>query len=144
MSEEEKVKDEWMIRPCTAYLEDYKDCRSISARFHQYFIYGKTLDCSQWRRDYDNCKKWEDNKDTKAANSVIKSDTERRMQRLRNHYANNVWTKRNSPPKDWNNPLPEYLQKEYENTYLNLKSKEMKGESVDNILLYKESLCSIM
>ncbi|XP_031349973.1 uncharacterized protein LOC116175807 isoform X3 [Photinus pyralis] len=67
------------------------------------------------------------------------------MQRLRDHYGNDVWTKRRSPPKDWNKPLPEYLLKEYENTYLNLKAKEMKGEPVDNVLLNEEwKLCSVI
>lgn len=134
-----------MIRPCIAYLEDYKDCRSIAARFHQYFVYGKTIDCSQWRRDYDACIKWQDGEDVKAANAVVQSETERRTQRLRDHYGNDVWTKRRSPPKDWNKPLPEYLLKEYENSFLNLKAKEMKGERVDNVLLNEEwKLCSVM
>lgn len=63
------------------------------------------------------------------------------MERLRPHYSNDIWEKRDSPPEDWNKPLPEYLQKEYETTYLNLKSKEMRGdiESTD-----KTSFCSIM
>ncbi|KAJ8966451.1 hypothetical protein NQ317_003197 [Molorchus minor] len=44
------------------------------------------------------------------------------------HYQNDIWEKRKSPPEDWNKPLPEYLQKEYENSYLNVKSKELRGE----------------
>lgn len=47
---------------------------------------------------------------------------------MRPHYRNDVWKRRTSPPADWNKPLPEYLQKEYENTYLNIKAKEMRGE----------------
>ncbi|KAJ8955510.1 hypothetical protein NQ317_006106 [Molorchus minor] len=34
--------------------------------------------------------------------------------------------KGNHLPEDWNKPLPEYLQKEYENSYLNVKSKELR------------------
>lgn len=49
------------------YREEYSDCTSLKARFHQYFIYGETVDCSQWKRDYNNCEKWKDNKDIKAA-----------------------------------------------------------------------------
>ncbi|KAF2894098.1 hypothetical protein ILUMI_12073 [Ignelater luminosus] len=122
--------DEWMIRPSQTYLDEYKDCRSIAARLHQLFVYGETIDCSQWRRDYDNCRKWQDTKDMQAAKELVKSETNRRLTRLRAHYNNDVWEKRKEPPEDWNKPLPEYLQKEYENTFLNLKSKELKGEPI--------------
>lgn len=61
---------------------------------------------------------------------LVKSETNRRLTRLRAHYNNDVWEKRKEPPEDWNKPLPDYLQKEYENTYLNLKSKELNGEPI--------------
>lgn len=44
---------------------------------------------------------------------------------------NDVWTKRDGPPKDWNKPLPEEIQKQYETSYLALKAKEMRGEKVE-------------
>lgn len=47
---------------------------------------------------------------------------------MKAHYDNDVWEKRKNPPEDWSKPLPEYMQKEYEATYLNIKSKEIKGE----------------
>lgn len=59
---------------------------------------------------------------------VIASEKNRRLERLRPHYTNDVWEKRASPPADWNKPLPEYMQEEYEATYLNLKAKELRGE----------------
>lgn len=46
---------------------------------------------------------------------------------MADHYGNNVWKKRDAPPEDWAKPLPETLLKEYENSYLDVKSKEMKG-----------------
>ena len=49
------------------YKDEYKDCRSIKARFNQYFIHGKYQDCTQWRHDWDNCHKWRDDKNVKAA-----------------------------------------------------------------------------
>lgn len=64
------------------------------------------------------------------------------MQRLKAHYLNDTWKKRNSPPEDWAKPLPEYIQKEYEATYLNIKSKEMKGETLPGNL--EQSYCTIM
>lgn len=42
--------------------------------------------------------------------SVIESEKERRNERLRGHYKNTVWEKRDTPPDDWNKPLPESLQ----------------------------------
>ncbi|KAF5291158.1 hypothetical protein FQA39_LY14400 [Lamprigera yunnana] len=143
---ENKIKDEWMIRPCKVYLEEYKDCRSIRARLHQQFVYGKSLDCTQWRKDYDNCTKWNDFKNVQAANTLVKSENDRRLERLRAHYGNTVWSKRSSPPENWNDPLPEYLQKEYEHSFLYVKSKEFDGKEVPNSLLddISSSTCAIM
>lgn len=45
----------WLVRPCSWYKDEYKECSSFHGKLHQYFIYGKTLDCSQWQKDYDNC-----------------------------------------------------------------------------------------
>ncbi|XP_019866420.1 UPF0545 protein C22orf39 homolog [Aethina tumida] len=122
------LKDEWMIRKCSVYEDEYQDCVSIKARFNQYFIFGEAQDCSQWKIDANNCNKYLEKNDLKAGQEVIDSEKRRRLQRLVPHYQNDVWENRKTPPEDWNKPLPEHLQKEYEFTYLNLKSKEMKGE----------------
>ncbi|PSN39173.1 hypothetical protein C0J52_20383 [Blattella germanica] len=113
----------WMVRPCDLYKEEYSDCTSIKARFHQYFIHGESVDCSQWKRDYDNCVRWENNKNSKALN--------------------NVWTKRDGPPPDWNKPLPEKFQKEYENTYLYHRAKEMAEGEGSRSELENRTLCVI-
>ena len=47
----------WLVRPCNWYKDEYKECSSSHGKLHQYFIFGKTLDCSQWKTDYDNCMK---------------------------------------------------------------------------------------
>lgn len=125
------------------YKEEYNDCTSIKARFHQYFIHGESIDCSQWKRDYDNCSRFESMKDLKSAEELIASETARRQERLKNHYLNNVWKKRTSPPGDWNKPLPEYMTKDYESSYLNIKSKELKGEIIATPDL-PPSFCVIM
>ncbi|KAG5871997.1 hypothetical protein JTB14_030839 [Gonioctena quinquepunctata] len=140
---ESQPKDEWMIRRCSVYDEEYSDCTSFKARFNQYFIFGKTLDCSQWKKDSINCYKWTEKQDVKAASELIQAEKTRRKERLLPHYANDVWEKRKAPPEDWNKPLPEYLQKEYEYTYLNVKSKEMKGE-IPPSLDVNFKLCTIM
>ncbi|KAL1497593.1 hypothetical protein ABEB36_008526 [Hypothenemus hampei] len=146
-AKQEQIENEWMIKQCFVYDEEYNDCTSIKARFNQLFIFGKTIDCGQWKRDSINCYKWRDNKDVQAAVSlckilcnrklyykyilqkaVIESEKNRKNERLLAHYKNNVWTKRKTPPENWNAPLPEHMQKEYETTYLYVKSKELKGE----------------
>lgn len=48
------------------------------------------------------------------------------MERLRAHYRNDIWKKRASPPEDWNKPLPEWLIKRDENTYLAAKAQEIR------------------
>lgn len=72
---------------------------------------------------------------------MIKSEQQKREVRLRAHYDNDIWEKRKSPPEDWNKPLPDYLLKEYETSYLYVKSKELKGEYTG---ISDESFCSIM
>lgn len=63
------------------------------------------------------------------------------MERLRAHYRNDVWKKRDGPPPDWDKPLPEWMQKRDENTYLAIKAKEMREGKVED---EKKSSCSIM
>nr|XP_053656079.1 UPF0545 protein C22orf39 homolog [Cherax quadricarinatus] len=121
----------WLVRPCERYKEEYKDCRSIKAKFHQYFIHGETKDCSNWQADYDHCLQYRKYKDLESLTSVIKSEMKRRQERLKGHYTNTVWDKRESPPDDWNKPLPEYLQKTQEGSYLALKSKEQKEGKIE-------------
>ncbi|KYN04986.1 PREDICTED: UPF0545 protein C22orf39 homolog [Cyphomyrmex costatus] len=117
---------EWMIRPCMMYKDEYDDCTSIKARFHQYFIFGKTVDCDQWKIDYRNCYQWEKHKSEEAYDSLIKSEKQRRHNRLHAHYQNDIWERREKPPENWNTSLPEWMQKEFENSYLHIRSKEMK------------------
>ncbi|XP_035785922.1 UPF0545 protein C22orf39 homolog [Anopheles albimanus] len=141
--EQEVLKNLWSIRPCYLYNEEYDDCTSIKARFHQYFIHGESIDCNQWKRDFDNCSRFEkDPNDTKSALELIRSEQSRREERMRAHYSNNVWSKRASPPEDWAKPLPEHMQKEYENSFLAAKSKELRGgpQTPDS----ESSSCSIM
>ncbi|XP_050345502.1 UPF0545 protein C22orf39 homolog [Nymphalis io] len=132
--------EKWLIRDCDIYEDEYDDCTSFKARFNQYFIYGGSLDCNQWKKDYVNCCKWVKNNDTKAANELIKSEKIRRMRRLTAHYQNDTWKKRESPPTDWEKPLPEWMIKRDQNTYLAQKAQEMKeGKVVDD-----KSSCVIM
>lgn len=137
----------WSIRPCNLYKgkmsfsvisqllqqenvisEEYRDCRSIKGRFQQYFVHGDSLDCSSWEHDFENCVKFEEKKDLKAAKAVIDNETSRRKKRMKAHFGNNVWKKRDAPPEDWSKPLPDHLNQQYENSFLDVKSKELRGE----------------
>ncbi|XP_049951517.1 UPF0545 protein C22orf39 homolog [Schistocerca serialis cubense] len=123
--EADSPKDAWMIRPCEIYDDEYSDCASFKARFHQYFVFGKFVDCSQWKHDYENCVRWRDSKNVKACDELIKSEKKRRYERLKAHIDNDIWEKRDAPPEDWNKPLPEWMQNEYKDTYLAHKAKEL-------------------
>ena len=51
-------------------------------------------------------------------------------ERLKPHINNPVWEKRESPPPDWNKPLPEYLLERQENSYLAMYAAHQ--EKLDN------------
>ncbi|XP_076755126.1 synaptic plasticity regulator PANTS [Xylocopa sonorina] len=128
VSAEEERQYEWLIRPCTFYKEEYKDCKSIRARFHQYFVFGKTIDCTQWKSDYNNCYLWNKYKDEDAYEDLVESEKQRRFKRLSGHYCNDVWQKRDKPPEDWNAPLPAWLQEKNKNSYFRCVSEQLKNE----------------
>lgn len=72
--------------------------------------------------------------------AVISSEKERRLARLRAHYRNDTWAKRTAPPEDWSKPLPEWMAKRDENTYLAQMAKELKEGKIENT----KSFCAIM
>ena len=57
---------------------------------------------------------------------VIESEKMRRFKRLAPFYLNDVWKHREAPPEDWSQPLPQKMQEEYKNTYLDHKAREFK------------------
>lgn len=136
----------FQIRPCFLYKEEYNECKSIRGRFHQYFIFGESIDCMSWIRDYDNCVQYEDKQDLHAGTAIIASEEKRRYDRIKSHYDNDIWKKRNQPPDDWNKPLPEWLQKKIENSYLTIKAKELneQGLAGDSDQMKNRTICSIM
>ncbi|CAL7947092.1 unnamed protein product [Xylocopa violacea] len=126
VSPEKEHEFEWLIRPCHIYNEEYKDCKSIRARFHQYFIFGEMLVCDQWLTDYNNCYLWNKYKNEDAYENLIASEKQRRMRRLKGHYDNDVWQKRDKPPENWNAPLPAWLEEKRQKSYLKSISEELK------------------
>lgn len=111
------MKDSWMLRHCDSYREELKSCKSIRGRFHQFYVHGKALDCSHWEQSFDDCKAWNSNADQAAASRVIQREKVRIGQRLKAHYDNDVWEKRQSPPAEWDKPLPQWMQDKNENSY---------------------------
>lgn len=69
---------------------------------------------------------------------MIQSETSKRHNRWKTHYANNVWENRKSPPENWNDPLPEYIAQRRKNSSL----KDTLDEY--NLEENSKSLCSIM
>ncbi|KAK8785583.1 synaptic plasticity regulator PANTS [Amblyomma americanum] len=124
----------WMVRPCEWYSEEHADCKGIRGKFHQYFVHGTTLDCSQWQKDYENCMLWRNKKDLNALKAVVESEEKRKHDRLKASYDNDVWELRSKPPENWNAPLPDWLNKKFENSYLGLSTKQQ---------LEKKSSCCI-
>ncbi|XP_066594555.1 synaptic plasticity regulator PANTS isoform X2 [Prorops nasuta] len=97
------------IRPCHVYQDELKECKSIRGRFHQLFIFGETLDCSQWENDYQNCQIWGKEHSEAAYKSLVNSQQKRIDERFQAHFRNNIWERRATPPENWNQPLPDYL-----------------------------------
>ncbi|XP_043677143.1 UPF0545 protein C22orf39 homolog [Vespula pensylvanica] len=128
--ENNQFRHAWMIRPCEIYKDEYNECRYWKSRFHQYFIHGYKIDCSSWEKDFKNCEIWQEKKSEEAYNAIIESEKERRMNRLKGHFGNTIWKKRDKPPENWNSPLPEWMQENYKNSYLEkMKTKEAQETS---------------
>jgi hypothetical protein len=64
------------------------------------------------------------------------------------HYTNNVWDRRDVPPDDWNQPLPDHLSDAAEDSYLRrYKEGDAARSNSEMGLSYSAriiSACSIM
>lgn len=138
----------WLVQPCHWYKDEFKECNSFHGKLHQYFIFGKTLDCQQWKTDYNNCLALRKNPADMEAlvsrlhlltsnnndcfqSQVIESEEKRIATRLAASARNDVWTYRESPPSNWNDPLPKELQYKGFN-YLKMKQEAKKKEENKN------------
>ncbi|XP_063972351.1 synaptic plasticity regulator PANTS [Diachasmimorpha longicaudata] len=148
-SETNKTKEkfwesEWMLRPCEMYNSEFKVCNSFRGKFNQLFVDGETADCSQWKVDYNNCTKWKKLDDQQAYEDLVASEKVRRVQRLKGHYMNDVWTRREAPPTDWNAPLPKWLEERDSGTFLAAKQQQISTGKDREIELYMPSACTIL
>lgn len=68
----------------------------------------------------------------------------RRLKRLKGHYKNDVWKKRDNPPENWAAPLPEWLEQKNKNTYLAMKAENIASGNVNDFDLKIYNACSIL
>ena len=117
-NKEDLPENAWKVRPCESYKDEYKDCKSLRARFHQYFVHGETVDCSQWKKDYENCQLFRHKRNVKSLEDVIQSENERYQKRKNFAIENNVWEYRIKPPENWNSEMPEWMVERKKNSLL--------------------------
>ena len=122
------LPDSWILRHCDCYRDEYKSCKSIRGRLHQFYVYGRILDCADWENNVADCKAWNKYKDREAALRVIEREKLRVGTRLRDHFDNDVWKKRKCPPEDWAKPLPDWLKEKSDDSYLAIYMKEKEEE----------------
>lgn len=72
---------------------------------------------------------------------LIKSEKRRRFKRLKPHFENDIWKKRDKPPENWNAPVPDWMQEKFEKTYLQMRKEEIKKGIEESPL---NSKCTIL
>jgi len=122
----------WMIRPCQVYKDEWDECGTVSGRLHQRYVYGKTLDCQKWMSDFEFCKEYQKTKDLRFAEPIIVQELERRQTRLKGADGNTVWEYRESPPPEWDAPLPEHLKNLSTRVFEDLEQNP--GSKVESIM----------
>ena len=124
------ISNAWMCRPCEWYWDEYKECKRIGARLHQYFIYGRYKDCTPWKIDYENCMDFRRHNNLESLQKVIESEERKIERRKKATYANDTWEFRDSPPTEmWNLRLPEWLSKRYKGSLLEYYQKTHSGSN---------------
>ncbi|KAJ8679423.1 hypothetical protein QAD02_015210 [Eretmocerus hayati] len=136
--------EEYLIRDCPDYDREYYECHRVKGRFHQLFIHGEYLDCNPWNDDYKRCQRWKKDKDVKALEELVESERKRKFERLKGHFRNDVWKRRDKPPENWNAPLPDWMEERNKNTYLQIKARDIKNGTVNDIDLKIHDACTIL
>ncbi|KAH7956101.1 hypothetical protein HPB52_006018 [Rhipicephalus sanguineus] len=62
-------------------------------------------------------------------NAVVKSEEKRKHDRLKASRDNDVWQLRSKPPEDWNAPVPEWMAKKFEQSYIAAVAKKEEAKS---------------
>ena len=100
-----------LVRPCERYLELFKTCKSIRGRLHQYYVYGELFDCQPHKSNYDACMNYRKSGELSILDPIIEWETNMINTRLKTVEQNKVWKMRDSPPEDFNAPLPNFISR---------------------------------
>lgn len=104
-------RDALLVRPCERYKELLKSCRSIKGRIHQYYVYGELFDCTPIDDNYKACLDYRRTKDSNVLVKIIEWEKDLITTRINAERQNATWQFRDTPPDDFNAPLPEFLAK---------------------------------
>ncbi|XP_054709478.1 UPF0545 protein C22orf39 homolog [Uloborus diversus] len=135
--------DAWKVRPCEWYKDEYKNCTGMQSRFNQYYIYGEVLDCSNWKKDYQDCMIFRKNHDLKAIEKVIESENQRKKKRNEASYNNDVWQYRSKPPENWNSEMPDWMIERKKNSLL-IETQAKLNEGIEPPHIFTGFNCSIL
>lgn len=106
-----KVEDGHLVRPCERYNELYMGCNAIRSRIHQYYVYGETLDCNPHKNNYKACLRYRHDRDVSHLSAIIDWEKNLIHTRLKTEEQNTTWKRRETPPTDFDRPLPDFLEK---------------------------------
>jgi len=107
-----------LVRPCERYKQIFSACRSLRGRLHQYYVYGELFDCSNLKENYSNCKKFRATQDVEFLKSIVEWEKNLIETRLAASLNNPVWKLRDSPPEDFDGPLPEFIRQRQKGSFL--------------------------
>lgn len=103
--------DVHLVRPCERYKELLKSCKSVKGRLHQYYVYGELFDCNDLKQNYQSCLDYRKTKNIDELDPIIKWETCLINARTKATLANPTWEFRDTPPEDFDGPLPEFIRK---------------------------------
>ncbi|XP_071848925.1 synaptic plasticity regulator PANTS-like [Apostichopus japonicus] len=91
-----------LIRSCEEYFSLWKDCKSWTNKFHEYYVHGEWPVCEQWKEDHHNCMLWTEHQSKTAKEALIQSELHRL--KAKNDNSPPVWNLRTQPCSDWTMP----------------------------------------
>ncbi|XP_029493931.1 synaptic plasticity regulator PANTS [Oncorhynchus nerka] len=89
-------------RTCDDYWSEFRHCKSLWNRFHNYYAHGTSPSCGQWKEDYYSCREWVKNPGPETKESLQQSERNREAEQRK---FTPVWDLRRDPPRDWHMPL---------------------------------------
>lgn len=101
----------YLVRVCEEYKSLFKNCKRISSRIHQYYVYGDLLDCNIHNDNYSHCLNYRKKKNLDSLNPIIEWENAVMDARNKSVLNNKAWQLRDRPPIDFDGPLPEFLRR---------------------------------